>query len=134
MRKSLIVLLVLLLALIIVIIFLISRGKTDENIEPVPLPHIKVKVLNGCGFEGAAKTASQRLIDMSIDVISSGNADAFVHKRTMIVAKKNDSLKLDTLKRLTGINLVILAINDEDYADYYIILGKDFSNYFTSNK
>ena len=100
--------------------------KRDAREETMVKTPIRVKVLNGCGKQGVAKKVSIELIEKNIDVISYENARKFIYDKTIIVIKRKNEPALAQLMRLTGIKKYTYALNETEYADFYIILGKDY--------
>jgi len=129
-------LLIALFAFLAVYVFLLFKPK--EEIFPkheIPLPIIKVSVLNGCKFPLIAREVKDLLLDKyseNIDVISWGNVRRrlFIYNQSIIVVKHKDERKLEFLKKITGIKRRIYACDENSLEDFQIILGKDYKKYF----
>jgi len=101
--------------------------------EPAPELSVKVSVINGCGYKGIAREVKQILVDKynkNIDVIEWRNGKKFIWDKTVLVMVKNDTLKLNYMKDLTGIDRRLVALDDDAQEDVQIILGKDYHKYF----
>ncbi|MDD3049841.1 MAG: LytR C-terminal domain-containing protein [Candidatus Cloacimonetes bacterium] len=125
-----IILIVLSLALYFLLVNLNHDEEQNELLDLTEIGKLKVKVLNGCGYPGVAQTVTHILIERGIDVISLGNADKFIYKKTIIVRKRPDEAKLRYLMDLTGIKRHISAYSDIEFADFYLIVGNDYKTYF----
>lgn len=117
--------------------FLLNKDvKSDEYIQ-LPDTALKLTILNGCGVEGAATYVKDYFIKNysgNVNVIFWKNVDGnnFIYNRTIIAVKKNDPIKLEYLKYITGIERVIQALNPDVIEDFQIILGNDFKEIFGS--
>ncbi len=117
--------------LILGILFVNSGCKKEkQEINEENFPAIRVILLNGCGYKGIAQKVRKKILRKNIDVISYGNAEKFVHKRTLIVVRQNDAEDLERLKRMTGIEYVVYACKPDTDAPFEIILGNDFEQFF----
>jgi len=117
--------------LILLLSVLITVNSCQEKQEKIQdnLPAIRVKVLNGCGFSGAASEMSNYLSRFNIDVIGIGNADQFIYDKTIIIVKKDDQQDLERLIRYTKISRRAFALSDDAVESFQIIVGKDYLSY-----
>ena len=116
--------------------FFILNRKIEENdglLSEDNYPSIKIMVYNGCGFTGVANNVKNYLQSKNIDVVSTRNTQKFVYDETLIVVKKNDEIDLKRLQKMTGIENVIYATNDNFDVPFVIIAGKDYQKYFKIN-
>lgn len=93
-------------------------------------PAIKIMVHNGCGFSGVAGNIRNYLSGKNIEVIGVGNTRKFIYDESVIVVKHDDDVDLKRLQRMTGIENVIYAINNNYFVPFIIIAGKDYQQYF----
>ncbi len=103
-----------------------------EEIEtPVDyFPAIRIKVLNGCGFHGAAaEMASYLNRNSNVDIIGVGNADSFNYNRTIIVMKKDSPEELKRLKKYTNIERHAYALSSDANESFQVIVGMDYKNH-----
>jgi heme/copper-type cytochrome/quinol oxidase subunit 2 len=111
--------------------YLYHRAKTYPALQSEDFyPSIKVIVYNGCGFTGVANNVKNNLSDKNIDVIGTGNTRKFIYDETLIVVKRIDDIDLRRLQRMTGIHNVIYSVNNDFFAPFIIIAGKDYQRYF----
>ena len=96
-------------------------------------PSIKIMVYNGCGFAGVANNVKNYLQNKNIDVVNTRNTQRFVYDETLIVVKQDDEIDLKRLKRMTNIENVIYAIDENFDVPFIIIAGKDYQRYFRVN-
>lgn len=94
------------------------------------LPAIKIILTNGCGFEGLAREFTSFLTDKNVDIISIGNTRKPIYDKTIIVIRKGNGEDLKRLQRMTGINRFTEAKNEEALAEFEIIIGKDYEQYY----
>ena len=94
------------------------------------LPAIRVVVHNGCGFVGVANNVRHSLFGKNIDVVGVGNTRRFIYDETIIVVKHGDEMELRRLKRMTGIENVIYAVNENFFVPFIIIAGRDYRRFF----
>jgi len=112
-------------------IFVYSCEKKKKNIDNEEIyPAIQVIIQNGCGFSGIAFNLKNSLHEMNIDVVDIGNTSKFIYDETLIVVKHNDPEDLQRLKKITQIENVVYALNDEYLVPFIIITGKDYQKYF----
>ena len=134
-RALLIVIAVLVLTLCSFFILFLKREKANISQDELLITSMKIKVLNGCGIDGAAKDVKEYLINKNIknlDIIAWENVerDMFIYGKTLIVIKKNDEEKLKYLMKITGIKRRIFALDPNTIEDLQIILGRDYKDYF----
>jgi ABC-type uncharacterized transport system ATPase component len=91
---------------------------------------IQVIVHNGSGFRGVANYVRQSLVGGKIEVVGIGNTRRFIYDESIIVVKHNNDLDLRRLKRMTGIENVIYAVNENYHVPFIIIAGRDYQVYF----
>jgi len=120
-------------AMIFAIFFL--GCKKEKEVEKIAfdesnLPAIKIILLNGCGYQGVAGKVREILYQKNLDIIACSNAEKFIYDKTIIVVKKRDEQDLERLQLMTGIKRRIFANNKNSEASFYIIIGKDYQDYF----
>lgn len=129
-----------LLLIIILLILLISGGgvlwykykylsNQNEKDQEHKLPAVKIILTNGCGFEGVAKEFSDFLADKNVDIVAMGNTLRPVYDKTIIVIRKGDQQDFERLQRMTGIQRYTMAKSESAFADFEIIIGKDYEEY-----
>ena len=111
----------------------IKTRENDELLSEDSYPSIKIMVYNGCGFSGVANNVRNYLQTKNIDVVGTRNTQRFVYDETLIVVKKNDEVDLKRLIKMTSIENVIYATNDNFDVPFIIIAGKDYQKYFKIN-
>lgn len=112
------------------VIYKMKQPKKVEVKEEVMLRPISVLVLNGCGFNGLARSVSNSFDRDIIEVIDIGNTPHSIYNKSLIVVKKQDEDNLRRLQEYTGIKRFVYATNDHSSADFIIILGYDYEKYF----
>ena len=93
------------------------------------LPAIRIRVLNGSGFRGAASEYGNYLQRFNVDVIGIGNTEKFIYDKSIIVVKHQDEQDLVRLMKYTGITRRIYALSDHSVEQFQIIVGKDYRSY-----
>jgi hypothetical protein len=94
-----------------------------DVVEPVP-----TIVLNGSGAPGVGQEAAERLIPAGFRIVSSGNASAFDHEVTLVVANGPDEQRLaERAQSALGVGRVSVAGAPSGLASVTIVLGKDFA-------
>ncbi len=93
------------------------------------LPAIRIRILNGCGFQNAASDFSDYLRRYNVDTIGIGNADKFIYDKSIIVVKKDDQQDLQRLMEYTGITRRVYALDNQAVESFQIIVGRDFRKY-----
>ena len=133
--KSAIIILLTLVILGLSVYFILNRKieEKDGLLSEDNYPSIKIMVYNGCGFSGVANNVKNYLQTKNIDVVNTRNTQRFVYDETLIVVKKNDEIDLKRLQKMTGIEHVIYATNDNFDVPFIIIAGKDYQKYFKVN-
>jgi LCP family protein required for cell wall assembly len=83
------------------ILEMIKEGKPLDKalLEEVPNSQISIKVLNGCGVEGAAKYTGDFLSEEGFEVVGIGNADRIDYRRSVIYYRKKDYNKAFKVKK-----------------------------------
>ena len=111
-------------------------GKDSKDVKEIVHLNSSVKVglRNGCGYPDIAKKVKDYILENyeNIDVLSCKNVpeNKFIYNKTIIVVKNYNEEKLRYLQKLTEIERRIYAFNDNHIENFYIILGKDYKNYF----
>lgn len=118
------------LPLLILALLLTAACSEEEVVSEGYFPAIRIKVLNGCGFHGAAAEMANYLTrNTNVDVIGVGNADSFGYSKTIIVARKDLPEELERLKRYTNIERHAYAVSRDANESFQIIVGMDYLNY-----
>ncbi|HNX00362.1 MAG TPA: LytR C-terminal domain-containing protein [Candidatus Cloacimonadota bacterium] len=133
-RLLLILVVVLLIALTIGIIVYRHYAMEKKAQVEATLPSIKISLLNGCGFEGAASEMTDFLGKKNIEIVATGNAPKFIYNKTIIVVKKMDQGDLQRLMEMTGIQQWTMAETDYPIAPFVIIIGKDYEQLIADQK
>ena len=98
----------------------------DPPEPPASWSRVRVEVLNGAGIQGLAARARDLLREEGFDVVFHGNADAFDHEETRILARTaNDDAARAVAGRL-GFDRFEVALDSTRYADVTVILGRDW--------
>ena len=91
---------------------------------------IKIAVLNGCGREGLAAMFARRLRSEGFDVVNGlgGNADSFNFHVSVVVDRKGDFNKAQTVGKKLGISEILDQRSDNPYLIEHVvvILGRDW--------
>ena len=109
-----------------------SQPYEEDDIDERYLPAIRIVVHNGCGFRGVANNVRQSLFGKNIEVVAVGNTRQFIYDETIIVVKHDSEMELRRLKRMTGIENVIYAVNENYYVPFIIIAGRDYQRFFSA--
>ena len=98
----------------------------DRNVRDVPVPALKIEVLNGCGEPGLAQGAAERLQGLGHDVVSVGDAPARRFARTVILDRRGRDRLSRELARRIGPCPVLLERVAAAGVDLTLILGADW--------
>lgn len=121
------------LCLFTISVVVITKRSSQEDVaveQDVTLLPIRIKVLNGCGFNGLARKVSNSLNRDIVDVLDVGNTLHAIYNKSIIVVKTENEDDLKRLQKYTGINRFVYATNKFSDADFIIILGHDYEKYF----
>ena len=118
------------IGLFVVFINIEHQQYVEDEFDERYLLAIRVVVHNGTGFRGVANEVRQSLFGKNIEVVGVGNTRRFVYDETIIVVKHDNELELRRLKRMTGIENVIYAVNENYYVPFIIIAGRDYQRFF----
>ena len=102
----------------------------DDILDEAYMPAIRIVVHNGSGFRGVANNIRQSVFGKNIEVVGVGNTRRFIYDETIIVVKHDDETELIRLKRMTGIENVIYAVNTNYYVPFIVIAGRDYQRFF----
>ncbi|MCK4339503.1 MAG: LytR C-terminal domain-containing protein [Candidatus Cloacimonetes bacterium] len=108
-----------------------ENNKAETSIEKYD---IAIQVLNGCGKSGLAREVRNILIDKGLNVLSFGNADKFAYMKTVLIIRKMNPEKLETIKKFLPIQHIYRQIKTDSLYDFVIIVGKDYKKYFNEMK
>lgn len=116
---------------LLLLIYIVLSAACSEEVEDMEdnLPDIKVTILNGCGFRGAASDFSDFLSRFNVDIVGIGNADSFNYDKTIIVVKRQDEQDLERLMRYTNITRRAFALSNDTIESFQIIVGRDYLSY-----
>jgi len=92
---------------------------------PMPLPALRVEVLNGCGENQLASKAAAALRGLGLDVVNVGDADRDDYAQSLLVDRAGKPALTRRLAAALGPVLVVLERVDEPTADVTLILGRD---------
>ena len=120
------------------------RGE-GENVDPYREQNtgqlvgeiIQVSVKNGCGVSGLAGELTQYLRKHGFDVVEVGDYTSFNQEYSFIYDRIGDLESARKLAEAVGLpeDRVIQEIDEEEYLDATIVIGKDYSTLtpFTTN-
>jgi hypothetical protein len=103
-----------------------DKDEAIENIE-TKIEDLQIKVLNGSGTKGAAKSAKTLLTKAGFENIDTGNADNFEYKKTYINYKPEHESFIDDIDKALGSSYQVVKdeeLEEDDKYDFYIILGE----------
>jgi hypothetical protein len=86
---------------------------------------IVVEVLNGSGFDGAARLGTRQLREKGLDVVYVGNAMARVDS-TRIILRRGEPAAAEQVKAALGLGAVGIERDTLRRVDVTVILGPDF--------
>lgn len=124
------------LAILIVLIYIFYPYEVKEKeIVEEKKPEIYIVVSNGCGIPDLAQKVSEQLLAKGIDAMTWKNTSNpnCIHPETMIVIRQesdNQKQKLNWLTKETGIKKITKAYKKDSLAEFELVLGKDYINYF----
>lgn len=93
------------------------------------LPAIKVRVINGCGYDRLATDFAEYISTKNIEVIELGDTARPIYDKSIIVVRKEDQKDLERLQKMTGIQRYTYVISESAKANFDIIVGQDFEDY-----
>ena len=103
----------------------------DKGTETAPRVTAKIAVLNGCGRDGIASQFARKLRDMGFDVVNGlgGNADSFDFDISVVVDRRGDREKVQSVAAAAGIETVLDQRSDNPYLveDLAVIIGRDWN-------
>ncbi len=67
-------------------------------------------------------------------MLSFGNADKFAYMKTVLIIRKMNPEKLETIKKFLPIQHIYRQIKTDSLYDFVIIVGKDYKKYFNEMK
>jgi hypothetical protein len=110
-----------------------ESNQTEEFTQRKAIPveqKTQIEVLNGCGADGIAFTATQYGRQKGLDVVSMGNHANFDVKKSYIVGWINDKDTIQQIAEIFGIDSKHVSIkeNKDKQLAASIILGKDYKN------
>lgn len=87
---------------------------------------VRVIVYNGAGVPGVAGEAAQELIRSGFRVVDTKNADRFDYAKTVVVVKRGDRTRGESVADVLGASEVRLEPSDQSVTDVIVIVGKDY--------
>ena len=109
---------------------LISSGLAILRRAPaVPLPPLRVEVLNGCGEAGLAARVSSRLRTLGQDVVLVDDATHHGYAWTVLIDRQGRPDLTRRLAQALGGPQVILEREATPEADVTLILGADYARF-----
>lgn len=114
------------------ILSLVRQNKPLDKalFEDVPAYEISVKVLNGCGIEGAAAEIGDILANKGCQLIVAGNADRTDYKNSIIYYKKEDYAKVLKVQKILKEDLPHATLSEsnnlDSQNDVVVVVGRDF--------
>ena len=122
---------VIVLSLLSIFVFFIDVHSPVDKPEKKLDTLIKIVVLNGCGREGLAALFARKLRSEGFDVVNGlgGNADSFDFDVSVVVDRKGDFKKAQTVGEKIGIEEILDQRSDNQYIieDVVVILGRDWN-------
>jgi len=118
---------------LVIIAFIKGYFSDDRNAKDVEagLPTIKVRVINGCGYDRLATDFGDFIGKKNIEVVELGDTPKPIYDRTIIVVRKDDREDLLRLQKMTGIKRFTMALMESPKADFDIIVGKDYEEFMS---
>ncbi len=135
-KRLLIVVSVSVLALLLIAYLLIKVFIGSESGLKNPeagMPAIKVRVLNGCGYDRLATEYADFISKKNIEVVELGDTPRPIYDKSVIIIRREDEEDLLRLQRMTGIMRYTLVLNENAKTDFDIIIGRDFEDYMKNN-
>jgi len=106
-------------------------ARPHDNGTETPRVTAKIAVLNGCGRDGIASQFARKLRDMGFDVVNGlgGNADSFDFDISVVVDRRGDREKVQSVAAAAGIETVLDQRSDNPYLveDLAVIIGRDWN-------
>ncbi|TLM80489.1 MAG: LytR family transcriptional regulator [Actinobacteria bacterium] len=88
---------------------------------------VRIIVYNGAGVPGIGGVAAKQLIKAGFRVVSTGNADNFNYRETIITVETADAKPGEDVRRaLGGVGKVSQRESTQGVADVIVIIGKDY--------
>ena len=111
-----------------------SNSENDNAAIPAVDPlTVEVRILNGCGTQGAGREMTQRVRDLGFDVVESSNAENFDYKYTVVIGHTAKPELAQALADAIGCNRVSSQSDKMVLADVTMILGQDWEKYIKAN-
>ena len=121
---------IIILSLVSIIILSRSLETSDLTVEDEINSYIRIAVLNGCGRKGLALIFTQELRALGFDVVNGngGNADSFNFDKSIVIDRKGNINKAETVAKVLGIQDVLDQYSANPYTieDVVVILGRDW--------
>ena len=102
----------------------------------VPLPEsvrahaaagrVRVEVLNGGGYAGAAREATETLRDLGFDVVFFGNAGTFDRDSSVVLDRMGALDRARDVADALGIRSLLSEPDSNRYLDVTVVLGRDW--------
>ncbi|GAB4371786.1 MAG: hypothetical protein Kow0042_14740 [Calditrichia bacterium] len=104
-----------------------SLQEVRKRTQPVP-QRIQIEVLNGCGVDGVASTATRYCRSNNLDVVYMGNYENFNVENSMVIGWTEDKETPGEIARLLGIDqkFVSTRIDRNKQLAASVVLGKDY--------
>jgi hypothetical protein len=110
----------------------VATPTPEPDPTPTPEPEIEksdvvIRILNGSGVKGAAANAQRALEKAGFEKISSGNADKFTYKETIVDYKEEYESFVDVIEEDLGSTYEVVKgeqLKDSNKYDIIITLGK----------
>lgn len=87
---------------------------------------IRVEVLNGGGYAGAAREATETLRDLGFDVVFFGNAGAFDRDSSVVLDRMDTLDRAREVADALGIRSLLSEPDSNLYLDVTVVLGRDW--------
>lgn len=127
---------VLAFGVILVVGVLVGSAVSQWGGSPVvPLPQgahrraagrVRVEVLNGGGYAGAAREATETLRDLGFDVVYFGNAGTFDRDSSVVLDRMNALDRARDVADALGIRNLRSEPDSNLYLDVTVVLGRDW--------
>ncbi len=106
------------------------RGSTivplQKGIRPSIRDRVRVEVLNGGGYPGAAREATESLRELGFDVVFFGNAGTFDRDSSVVLDRIGSLEDARSVADALGIRNVRSEPDSNLYLDVSVVLGRDW--------
>ena len=97
-----------------------------QGIRPPASDRVRVEVLNGGGYAGAAREATESLRELGFDVVFFGNAGTFDRDSSVVLDRTGSLEHARSVADALGIRNVRSEPDSNLYLDVSVVLGRDW--------